>query len=68
MATRYIKYFHLCVVHSVSVWPYGSNLIEWDLSPLGRILSCRARDAVYVVVESKENKDEGENLEDEMSV
>ena len=68
MANRYIIYFHLCVVHSVSVWPYGSNLIEWDLSPLGRILSCRARDTVCGVGESEENKDEGENSEDEMSV
>ena len=69
MATRYIKYFHLCVVHSVSVWPYGSNLIEWDLSPLGRILSCRASDTVRVVVESEENKDEDAiTLKDEMSV
>ena len=68
LTARYIEYFHLCVVHSVSVWPYGSNLIEWDLSPLGRILSCRARDTVCGVGESEENKDEGENSEDEMSV
>ena len=69
MATRYIEYFHLCLVHSVSVWPYGSNLIEWDLSPLGRILSCRARDTVYVVVKSEENKgEETITLKDEMSV
>ena len=68
MANRYMKYFHLCLAYSVSVWPYGSNLIEWDLSPLGRILSCRARDTVCGVGESEENKDEGENSEDEMSV